>query len=89
MSLRSSARGEALITQIANGSGVSPSALYLRMKIASKEDGVNPGVLSGDSAKLRESTRHIRLLEHEAKVMRRVMAYLYRDINPKKMMLSP
>lgn len=53
------------------------------MKIADKEDGVKSGSVSDDSAKLREANRRIRVLEQEAEVMRRAVAYLSRDINPK------
>ena len=42
------------------------------------------GAVSDDSAKLREANKRIRLLEQEAEVMRRAVAYLSRDINPKK-----
>lgn len=54
------------------------------MKIADREDGVKSGTVSDDAAKLREANKRIRLLEQEAEVMRRAVAYLSRDINPKK-----
>jgi transposase len=77
-------KGEAPITQIAKDFGVSPAALHRWMKIADREDGVNSGAVSDDTAKLREANKRIRLLEQEAEVMRRAVAYLSRDINPKK-----
>jgi len=76
-------KGEAPITQIAKDFGVSPAALHRRLKIADREDGVNSGGVSDDSVKLREANKRIRLLEREAEVMRRAVAYLSRDINPK------
>ena len=79
-------KGEAPITQIAKDFGVSPAALHRWMKIADKEDGIMSGAVSDDAAKLREANKRIRLLEQEAEVMRRAVAYLSRDINPKKMM---
>ncbi|WP_156809118.1 IS3 family transposase [Arthrobacter sp. TB 23] len=78
-------KGEAPITQIAKDFGVSPAALHRWLKIADREDGVNPGAVSDDSVKLREANKRIRLLEQEAEVMRRAVAYLSRDINPKMM----
>jgi transposase len=77
-------KGEAPITQIAKDFGVSPAALHRWMKIADREDGVASGAVSDDAAKLREANKRIRLLEQEAEVMRRAVAYLSRDINPKK-----
>jgi transposase len=77
-------KGEAPITQIAKDFGVSPAALHRWMKIADREDGVKSGAVSDDAAKLREANKRIRLLEQEAEVMRRAVAYLSRDINPKK-----
>ena len=37
---------------------------------------------SGESAELREARKRIKLLEQEAEVMRRAVAYLSRDVNP-------
>ncbi len=54
------------------------------MKITDKEDGVKSGVVSDDAAKLREANKRIRLLEQEAEVIRRTVAYLSRDINSRK-----
>ena len=36
-----------------------------------------------ESGELREAEKRIRLLEQEAEVMRRAVAYLSRDVNPK------
>jgi transposase len=47
------------------------------------EVGVKPGVTEQESVELREARRRIRLFEQEAEVMRRAVAYLSRDVNPK------
>ena len=44
---------------------------------------MKPGVTEKESAELREARKRIRLLEQEAEVMRRAVAYLSRDVNPK------
>ena len=46
------------------------------MKNADIHDGVKPGVTSAESAELREANKHIRLLEQEAEVLRRALAYV-------------
>ena len=76
-------KGESTIVQIAKDFGISPAALYRWLKIADVQDGVVPGVTKEESAELREAKKRIRLLEQEAEVMRRAVAYLSRDINPK------
>jgi transposase len=38
---------------------------------------------ANEPAELREARKRIRLLEQEAEVMRRAVAYLSRDVNPK------
>ncbi len=47
------------------------------------EDGIKHGVTQAESEQLREAKKRIRLLEQEAEVMRRAVAYLSRDVNPK------
>ena len=44
---------------------------------------MKPGVIEKESAELRDAKKRIRLLEQEAEVMRRAVAYLSRDVNPK------
>jgi len=44
---------------------------------------MKPGVTEKESAELRDVRKRIRLLEQEAEVMRREVAYLSRDVNPK------
>jgi len=77
------ARAESSLVQIAKDFGVSPAALHRWLKIADVQDGVTPGVTKEESAELREAKKRIRLLEQEAEVMRRAVAYLSRDVNPK------
>ena len=74
---------EAPLGQIAKDFGISESCLANWLKKADVEDGVKPGVTEKESAELREAKKRIRLLEKEAEVMRRAVAYLSRDVNPK------
>lgn len=70
---------EAPLSQIAKDFGISESCLANWLKKADVEDGVT----EKESAELREARKRIRLLEQEAEVMRRAVAYLSRDVNPK------
>ncbi|MCZ2403435.1 hypothetical protein IV498_09630 [Paenarthrobacter sp. Z7-10] len=65
-------KGESTIVQIPKDFGVSPAALHRWLKIADVQD----GVAKEESAELREAKKRIRLLEQEAEVMRRAVAYL-------------
>ena len=76
-------KGEAPLNQIAKDFGISEGCLHGWMKRADIEDGARPGPTAAESAELRDAKKRIRLLEHEAEVMRRAVAYLSRDINPK------
>src|SRR4051794_39168367 len=76
-------KGEAPLTQIARDFGISEGCLHNWMKKADIEDGARPGPTAAESAELRGAKRRIRLLEQEAEVMRRAVAYLSRDVNPK------
>ena len=71
------------LSQIAKDSGISESCLANWLKKADVEEGVKPGVTEKESAELRDAKKRIRLLEQEAEVMRRAVAYLSRDVNPK------
>ena len=64
-------------------SGSRKSCLANWLKKADVEEGVKPGVTEKESAELRDARKRIRLLEQEAEVMRRAVAYLSRDVNPK------
>jgi len=76
-------KGEAPLNQIAKDFGISEGCLHNWMKKADIEDGARPGPTAAESAELREAKKRIRLLEQEAEVMRRAVAYLSRDVNPK------
>jgi len=76
-------KGEAPLTQIAKDFGISEGCLHNWKKKADIEEGARPGLTTAEAAELREAKKRIRLLEQEAEVMRRAVAYLSRDINPK------
>ncbi|RDI10342.1 transposase [Rhodococcus sp. AG1013] len=78
-------KGEAPLRQIAKDFGISEGCLHRWLKIANREDGIDTGTStsSDESAELREARKRIKLLEQEAEVMRRAVAYLSRDVNPK------
>lgn len=76
-------RGEAPLTQIARDFGISEGCLHRWLKQADIDDGAQPGISGQESAELREAKKRIRQLEQEAEVMRRAVAYLSRDVNPK------
>jgi transposase len=74
---------EAPLSQIAKDFGISDACLHNWLKKADVEDGLTPGLTQKDALELREAKKRIRLLEQEAEVMRRAVAYLSRDVNPK------
>ncbi|SEN91968.1 hypothetical protein SAMN05216281_11929 [Cryobacterium luteum] len=76
---------EAPLNQIANDFGIPGSCVANWLKKADVEDGVKPGVTEKESAELRDARKRIGLLEQEAEVMRRAVAYLSWDVNPKMM----
>lgn len=80
-------KGEAPLRQIAKDFGISEGCLHRWLKIADRDDGVERGTATktglDESAELREARKRIKLLEQEAEVMRRAVAYLSRDVNPK------
>ena len=67
---------EAPLSQIAKDFGISDACLHNWLKRADVEDGLTPGVTQKDATELREAQKRIRLLEQEAEVMRRAVAYL-------------
>ena len=74
---------DASLSQIAKDFGISDACLHNWLKKADIEDGLAPGVTEKDTVELRGAKKRIRLLEQEAEVMRRAVAYLSRDVNPK------
>ena len=73
---------EAPLEQIAKDFGISETCLKNWLRKADIEDGTRPGLTRDESDELREARKRIRLLEQEAEVMRRAVAYLSRDVNP-------
>ena len=76
-------KGEAPLIRIARDFGISEACLHNWLKKADIEDGVKVGTTEKDAAGLRDAKKRIRLLEQEAEVMRRAVAYLSWDVNPK------
>ncbi|AII05748.1 transposase [Rhodococcus opacus] len=74
---------KAPLEQIAKDFGISETCLKNWLRKADIEDGTRPGPTRDESDELREARKRIRLLEQEAEVMRRAVAYLSRDVNPK------
>ncbi len=74
---------EAPLSQIAKDFGISEACLHNWLKRAGIVDGITPGATEKDAAELREARRRIRLLEQEAKVTRRAVAYLSGGVIPK------
>jgi len=70
-------------TQLAKDFGISEASVHNWVKKADIADGLAAAPTSNESAELREARKRIRLLEQEAEVMRRAVAYLSRDVNPK------
>ena len=68
---------------IAADFGIHPITLSTWLKRADT-DGVKPGVLPEQSEPLREANKRIRLLEQEAEVLRRALAYVSRGSLPGK-----
>ncbi len=79
-------KGEAPLRQIAKDFGISEACLHRWLKIADRDDGLEPTGKHGggdQAAELREAHKRIKLLEQEAEVMRRAVGYLWRGVNPK------
>jgi transposase len=76
-------KGEAPLSQIAKDFGISESCLHRWLKLADVDDGVRPGVTSGESAELRELRKRTRTLGQENEILRRAAAFFAREIAPK------
>ena len=72
------------LEKIAADFGIHPITLSTWLKRADVEDGVCPGVTRADSDQLREANKRIRLLEQEAEVLRRALAYVSQGSIPGK-----
>lgn len=75
-------RSESRRSQIAKDFGISETCLQEWLTRADIDDGVRPGINENDNAENRELRYRVRLLEHEAEVMRRAVEYLSRDVQP-------
>lgn len=77
-------KGEMPLARIAKDFGILENSITNWMKRADIEDGVKPGVTSAESTEMRDLKRRNRLLEQEAEVMRRALAYFAsREVHPK------
>jgi len=69
------------LEKIAADFGIHPITLSTWLKRADIENGVKPGTTS---AELREANKRIRLLEQEAEVLKRALAYVSQGALPGK-----
>lgn len=72
------------ISQVAADFGIHPMTLSKWLASADLGEGVKPGRGGGASAELREANKRIRLLEQEAEVLRRALAYVSQGSLPGK-----
>jgi transposase-like protein len=72
------------LEKIAADFGIHPITLSNWLKRADVEDGFRPGLTSAQSAELREANKRIRLLEQEAEVLKRALAYVSQGSIPGK-----
>ena len=72
------------LEKIAADFGIHPITLSTWLKKADIEDRVKPGITSAESAELREANKRIRLLEQEAEVLKRALAYVSQGALPGK-----
>ena len=72
------------LEKIAADFGIHPITLSTWLKRADIENGVKPGTTSTQSAELREANKRIRLLEQEAEVLKRALAYVSQGALPGK-----
>lgn len=72
------------LEKIAADFGIHPITLSNWLKRADVEDGVRPGVSRAESDQLREANKRIRLLEQEAEVLKRALAYVSQGSIPGK-----
>jgi transposase-like protein len=76
-------RREVSFEQVAKDFGISATTVQNWVSKAEIEDGLKPGVTSGEQTELREARKRIRLLEQENEVLRRAAAYLSQGSLPK------
>jgi transposase-like protein len=84
-------QGDRSIAEVARSFGVSESCLQRWLKIADREDGIDPGTPSTAvssagvdlEAENRELRKRAKQLEQENEILRRATAYFARDVLPK------
>ncbi len=64
------------LEQVAADFGIHPMTLSNWLRQAAIDEGVKPGVTTGEAAENRELRRRLRLVEQENEVLRRATAYL-------------
>lgn len=72
------------LEQIAADFGIHPMTLQKWLRRADINEGVKPGRSTTESVELREANKRIRLLEQEAEVLRRALAYVSQGSLPGK-----
>ena len=72
------------LEKIATDFGIHPITLSTWLKKAEIDEGVKPGITSAGTAELREANKRIRLLEQEAEVLKRALAYVSQGSIPAK-----
>jgi transposase-like protein len=63
------------VRQVVLDFGISAACLHNWLARADLEDGLAPGLTKKDTLELQDAKKRIRLLEQEAEVMRRAVAY--------------
>jgi transposase len=72
------------LEQIAADFGIHPMTLQKWLRRADIDEGSRPGRSRTESVDLREANKRIRLLEQEAEVLRRALAYVSQGSLPGK-----
>lgn len=72
------------LEKIAVGFGIDPTRGLTWLKKTDIDDGMNSGMTATGSAELREASKRIRLLEQEAEVLKRALAYMSQGSLPGK-----
>jgi len=66
------------LEKLASDFGSDPVTLSTSLKHADVEEGVKPGVTSAQSAEFQKGNKRRRLLDQEAGVLRRALAYAHK-----------
>jgi transposase len=77
------------LRQIAKDFRISESCLHRWLAQADIDDGVRPGLTSGDSAELQELKKRNRTLEQENEILRRAAAFFARETLPNEIPAGP